>query len=112
VDVEAVGGGGEGLGEDGDFGGVEARAGVVVGAKWTAVEGSPVVANVEEFGLVRGFDGGLLLFEETALGVGDFLGGVDADLFRVELEEGWVVLDFGTRRRGQRCERRRRDLRR
>ena len=57
--------------------GVEAGAGVVVGAEWAAVEGGPVVADVEEFGLAVGAGGGLLLFEELALRVGDFFRGVD-----------------------------------
>ena len=95
MDVEAVGRGGEGGGESGDFGEVEAGVGVVVCAQRAAVVGGPVVADVEEFGLAVGGGGGLLFFEEFALGVGDLSGGVDADLFGVELIEGWVVLDPG-----------------
>ena len=95
MDVEAFGRGGEGGGEGGDLGGVEAGAGVVVGAQRAAVEGGPVIADVEDFGLAVGGGGGLLFFEELALREGDLFGGVDTDFFGVELEEGWVVLDAG-----------------
>ncbi len=94
MDVEAFGRGGEGRGEGGYFGGVEAGAGVVVGADRAAVVGCPVVADVEEPGLAVGGGGGLLLLEEFALGVGDLFGGVDTDLLGVELVEHGVVFDL------------------
>ncbi len=99
VDVEAFGRCGEGGGEGGDLGGVEASAGVVVCVEGPTVVGLPVVADVEEFGLAIRGGGGPLLFEEAALGVGDLFGGVDAYLLGVELEEGRVFLDFGVAER-------------
>ena len=49
----------------------------------------------KSLGLCSACGGGLLVFEELALDVGDFGGGVDADLLGVELVERRVVLDGG-----------------
>ncbi len=95
VDVEAFERCGEGGGERGDLGEIEAGARVVVCAERAAVVRLPVVADVEEFGLAVGGGGSLLLFEEFALREGDLFRGVYTDLFGVELIEGRVVLDFG-----------------
>ncbi len=95
VDVEALGCCRERGGEGGNFGEIEAGARVIVVVERAAVVRLPVVTNIEEAGLAVRRGGCLLLFEEATLRVRDLFGGVDADLFGIDLEEGRVVLDLG-----------------